>query len=176
MSELESGQEPKNVDEIVPLGEVDSKTSKDSTIEDLPTALKEIEKLRKENAAKRVKNKDTETELEEFRQWKESQKTEVERLLEAKESAERELKTLRAESLRNQIAAEVNLDPDLYEFVTGADAEEMRAKATKLASKAKTREANSPESLHAGNRGTYIAGSNKKSAGGLFLEHLADNA
>ena len=42
MPELENGQEPKN-EEIVPLGEVDSKTSKDSTIEDLPTALKEID-------------------------------------------------------------------------------------------------------------------------------------
>lgn len=168
-----NGQVPENNDENDAVGALDADTSKNSSIGDLETALKEIEKLRKENAAKRVKNKETESELEEFRKWKDSQKTELERLQEAKEAAEKELVKLRREGLRNSIGAEFKLDPDLYEFITGADEEEMRARAEKLAGKVKLPEAAGPQSTYAGNRGTYVAGSNKRSLGGLFLEELA---
>lgn len=124
-------------------------------------AMKHIKQLRTENGSVRTKNSKINEELKEkAKKWEEyemSQKTEVERLAEEKSRLEEQLKSLESENVRKTIMTEFKLDADLEEYLTG-DADQMRAKAKKLAEKLKSESA--PD-LFAGNRGKPVVKDDK---------------
>ncbi len=142
-----------------------------SSIESLEDAKKVIEKLRSENAAKRTKNREIEEQAKKWQQHMESQKTEMERLQESKQQLEAKLTAYETDRLRNDIAREVGLDPDLAEFIVGADEDEMRARAKTLVEKTAPKQAKTPADLKAGDRGKPIVAD--KPTGGDFLKSLS---
>lgn len=105
-----------------------------STITDLTVALKEIEKLRKENAAKRVKSNEIAEKATKWEEYVQSQKTELEKLAESNTSLTRENETLRLTHLKEKIATEEKVPSNLVKFLDGADEAELRANAKELAS------------------------------------------
>lgn len=126
MSDIE-GQGPIATEEV--------ESSADSLEERIAQLEAERTQLRRENAKHRVAKQQKEAELEEFRTWKESQKTELERAAERAAQAEKELKNLRAEKIQRDIAKEVGLDPDLADRIRGESEEEMLEDAKLLAKK-----------------------------------------
>lgn len=102
----------------------------------------EIKQLRKEAASNRVKGRDKaaalEGELNEYRQWKESQKSELDRALDRASMAEQNLAALAKEKLQVKAAKAAGLDIDLADRIRGDSEDEMLADAKLLAEKAKT--------------------------------------
>lgn len=148
-----------------------------SKIDDLETARKEIDKLRRENAKRRVEGNEYKKLAEDASKWQEhleSQKSEMERLVEAKATLEEEVRQTRRALMQRDLVAELGLDPDLAEFITGDDEDEMRAKAEKLASKGALKKTSGPTDLKAGDRGAPVV--SDEISGGKFLEFLADKA
>jgi superfamily I DNA/RNA helicase len=145
-----------------------------STIGTLDDALKVITQLRNENASKRVKSKELEEKAQKWEEYVQSQKTELERLTESKTALEKENATLKLSQVRDRVAAEEKVPPELVEFVTGADEQEMRDKAKKLAGVAPTGSTTTAVTkttdFFAGRRGAPVA----ESAEGLnsFFEKL----
>lgn len=142
-----------------------------SQIEDLETARKEIDKLRRENAKRRVQTKEDKQLIEDAKKWQEhldSQKSEMDRLAEANARLEEKLAQRELALTQKMLAEEAGLDPDLAEFITGVTEDEMRAKAQKLASKAVKP---GPTDLFAGQRGAPVVG--RPSTGAAFLDSLA---
>lgn len=134
---------------------------------------KEIKKLRKEAASRRMANKELDAELAEFKKWKDSQRTELEREKAKSEELALEIAKLKKEKLMVDIAEEFDLDPELIDFIDGADEKEMRRKAEKLAEKGLLKAAKDSDSLRAGaGRGTPV-NSKKGSLGGNFLVDTA---
>lgn len=91
----------------------------------------ELAKVRKEAAAKRVKNKELDSELEQFRKWKDSQMTELER-------AQNEAKNLKEQRKADAIEiaqTKFGLEAEDLEFLRGDSKEEILASAEKLASR-----------------------------------------
>lgn len=125
-----------------------------STIDSLEVALKEIEKLRRENAAKRVKANEVEANAKKWEEHVQSQKTELERLTESKLQAEAEAARLRVDNLRNKVAIETKLNPELLEFLVGDNEDELRAKAKKLVETVGDK-GTTPD-FYAGQRGTPV--------------------
>ena len=70
--------------------------SKGSSITSLEDALKVINDLRAENAAKRIKTKEVEEKATKWEEYVQSQKTELERLTESKTALEKQLADLQA--------------------------------------------------------------------------------
>lgn len=134
--------------------------SKSSSITSLDDALKVINDLRAENAAKRVKAKEVEEKAAKWEEYVQSQKTELERLTESKTALEKQLAELQANQLRDLIAKEVGVPEELVEFLTGSDEQTLRANAKKLASVKPQGSANTnaPKTdFFAGQRGTPVA-------------------
>lgn len=90
-----------------------------------------VKTLRKENASHRTEKQAKAKELEEFRTWKDSQKTELQKVQERAESLEAERLSL----LRTNAALAFGLDEDVAEFVKGDTEDEIKASAQKLAEK-----------------------------------------
>lgn len=155
----------------------ETKTETKSQIDNLEDALKVIDKLRNENASRRVSDKAKDQALadaaKKWQDYEDSQKTELQRLQEKAEQLENQLAKESHERLQMKVAAEYKLDPDLAEFVTGSDEEEMRSRAEKLA-KRMTPEKLPTADLKAGDRGGPVGGARKGSAGGRFLLGLSD--
>lgn len=131
----------------------------------------EIKQLRKEAAARRVQNREKDGELEEFRQWKESQKTEIEKISERAALAEKQLQSLQQERLQLKAAREAGLDLDLADRVRGDTEEEMLADAKALAERSSGRHV--PPSVinpYAGRRGDPVGP--EKSTGSIFREWM----
>lgn len=101
---------------------------------DLDGALKEIRSLRAENAARRVKGKEVETELSEFRAWKESQLTELQKAQKAAEAARGEA----VDSWRHLAAKEYGVPENLVARIQGSTRDEIFADAKSLAPAAPT--------------------------------------
>lgn len=167
-TEITEGQEPENteseiVDEAIDAGAL-TDVQKDAL----------IKKLRQENAAKRVKNKATETELEEFKTWKTSQMTEAERTQARAAELEKENASLKVEKLQREVARKHNLDDDLIEFLGGGDENEMNARAEKLAARGGSTDASgetaAQNALFGGSRGKPVAAGKTN-----FLQDLFDN-
>ena len=95
--------------------------------------LKEVAKLRKEAASRRVKNKDLDAKLSEYEEWKKSQMTEVERAKAEKAELEETVRSLQQENWRRDAAAKADLDPTWADRVQGETKEEMVADAKRLA-------------------------------------------
>lgn len=131
---------------------------KTSSITSLDDALKVIEDLRSENAAKRVKAKEVEEKAAKWEEYVQSQKTELERLTESKTALEKQLAELQANQLRDLIAKEVGVPEELIEFLTGSDEQTLRANAKKLASvKPQGSTTTAKTDFFAGQRGTPVS-------------------
>lgn len=150
-------------------GKVDS----DSSITDLETALKELEKVRRESARRRIKEKENEAAAKKWQEHLDSQKTEMERMTERQAELEAELSALRTEKLQRDIAAEVGLDPEMAEFIRGESESEMRESAQKLADKFSVSSPSMETGLLAGSRGEPVK-PRQSGGGGAFLSQLAE--
>lgn len=96
--------------------------------------LKEyVKTLRKENASHRTAKQAKTKELEEFQAWKDSQKSELEKVTERNATLEKDNLSL----LKTSLAIGAGLGPEDVEFISGDTPEEMKASATKLASRLK---------------------------------------
>jgi phosphoenolpyruvate synthase/pyruvate phosphate dikinase len=126
--------------------------------------LAEIRQLRKEAAGRRVANREKDAELEEFRKWKDAQKTELERTAERAAQAEKELQALRRERLQEEVARAVGLDPDLADRIRGESKEEMLEDARKMAEKASPGKSAQVADLFKGARGAPVKGEMDTSA------------
>lgn len=120
-----------------------------------------IEKLRRENASRRVKSKEEQAELEAFRAWKESQMSEAEKLQARLKEAEDRLAT----ATKKAVLAEYGLDQDLADFVFGTE-DEMVERAKVLAEKTRR-----TTSRHEGDRKPVAQ--KKDRDGGDLLQFLA---
>lgn len=137
-----------------------------------------VKTLRKENASHRTEKQATKRELDEFRTWKDSQKTELEKAQERAESLEADKLTL----LRTNAALSFGLDEDVAEFVKGTTEDEIKASAQKLAEKFGTNEAALAQvagrppvtDVFAGNRGLPVTQGPKdaKQAANEFMAGL----
>ena len=87
-----------------------------------------VKQLREEAAGYRVKLKEIE----------DSEKSELQRATEAAEAAQHELAATKSEAARLRIAAKHGIGEDHLDLLTGADEDELEAKATKLATLIKT--------------------------------------
>lgn len=95
-----------------------------------------LKKANREAAKRRVEGNQTKAENEEYRKWKESQKSELERLTEGKLKAEADLAELRHESLQIKAAKAAGLDEDLADRLRGKSYEELLADAEEFAERA----------------------------------------
>lgn len=112
--EAAEGQEQATVEKVEPEGKTFSEAY--------------VKQLREEAAGYRVKLKEIE----------DAEKSELQKAQEAAEAAQRELSAARAEAARLRIAAKHGIGEDHLDFLTGADEEELEAKAVKLAALIKT--------------------------------------
>lgn len=113
-----------------------------------------VKTLRKENASHRTEKQATKKELDEFRAWKDSQKTELERAQEKAAELQKENYSL----LKTSIALGVGLSLDDVDFISGETPEEMKASAEKLAARVKpTDMKKSPVNVFAGSRGAPVS-------------------
>jgi hypothetical protein len=83
-------------------------------------------------AALKKANKEAETLRLKLQQFEDAQKSESQKLAERAEQAERERDALRVESLRARIAIAKGVPPDLLEFLTASDEDELNAQADRL--------------------------------------------
>lgn len=136
-----------------------------------------VKSLRKENASHRTAKQAKDKELEEFRAWKESQKTELERATERAEKAEKDKLSL----LRVNAALSVGLTEEDVEFVHGETEDEIKASAQKLAQRFGNDEALAQVAgkqhvtdVFAGNRGLPVSDGPKdaKQAANQFISGL----
>lgn len=136
---------------------------------------KEIKKLRQENAARRVKFKETEEAAQQWQKHVDSQKSALEKLNEDYKKLQEEHKTSQLQVLQQRIATEMKLDPELAEFVTGSTEAEMRKKAEKLVEKYPSG-VSGPSQLMPGRRGEPVVPRNPDAAQEFFsyVWHNAD--
>jgi hypothetical protein len=97
----------------------------DLSAEDLATIIRD---LRKENAAKRVKDKDLSAQIKEYEEWKESQLTELEKARQERDSAIAESRT----ALIDLYADKHNVPEERRKFLSGATREEIEEAAMVL--------------------------------------------
>lgn len=108
----------------------------EAKVDELPQwAKEEMSRLRGEAAGRRVANKEKDKELDEYRSWKEQQKSELERQTERATKAEQDLAELRLGKLREDIAKEVGLDPDLADRIRGESKDELLKDAKAMVEK-----------------------------------------
>lgn len=88
-----------------------------------------VKTLRKENASHRTEKQATKKELEEFRAWKDSQKTELEKIQDRAAQLEKD----KLDLLRVNAALAAGLSENDVEFVSGTTEDEIKASAKKLA-------------------------------------------
>lgn len=130
--------------------------NQETKIDNLDDAIKEIQKLRREAAGRRVKNKELEEAAHKWQEHLDSQKTELEKLTERANAAEKEAADMRAEALRAKILAEFSIDPDLSDLLVGETEDELKAKAKKL-SELKGKSSGKRPDFFAGQRGQAVA-------------------
>lgn len=121
-----------------------------------PEELKDyVKTLRKENASHRTAKQAKAKELQEFQAWKDAQKTELEKVTEKAAKLEKDNLSL----LKTSLALGAGLGPEDVEFISGDTPEEMKASATKLASRLKpgSTTATTTTNVFAGTRGTAVS-------------------
>lgn len=129
-------------------------------------ALKELQKVRAEAAARRVANKELESQAQKWKEYEESQKTELQKLQDAVAERDKRLADKELEVTRAKIAKQFNVADDDLDLLVG-DEESMKRLAAKLGTDKKT---TSPVDLLAGNRGTPVGG--KAPSGSSFMDAL----
>ncbi len=134
----------------------------------------ELAKTRREAASRRVSAKEKDSELEEFRKWKEAQKSETDRLAERASAAETELAAMKRERMQLAVAQEAGLDLDLADRIRGESEAEMLKDAKTLAERAGKRQ-NSDLDPFAGRRGGPVrSGGQEPTSGEVFRNWMAD--
>lgn len=117
-------------------------------------ALKELQKVRREAAEKRVKNKELEERARKWEQYEESQKSELQKLQEAVAERDKRIAETELEVTRARIAHEFNVADEDLDLLVG-DEDNMKRLASRLGKKQEeTRQR--PADLLAGNRGTAV--------------------
>lgn len=129
-------------------------------------ALKELQKVRAEAAARRVANKELESQAQKWKEYEESQKTELQKLQDAVAERDKRLADKELEVTRAKIAKQFNVADDDLDLLVG-DEESMKRLAAKLGT---TKKEPSPVDLLAGNRGTPVGG--KTPSGSSFMDAL----
>lgn len=124
-----TGQEPENN------GNDDgTQTGTEFKIEDLPPEAQRIIKdLRKENAKHRTDKQAVKSELDEYKAWKDSQKSELQRAQERAAELEKELTSSKKASKQIAAAKKAGLDLDLADRIRGESDDEMLEDAKSLA-------------------------------------------
>jgi septal ring factor EnvC (AmiA/AmiB activator) len=152
----------------------DPANSSGSSIDNLDDALKQIEKLRRENAKHRTEKNKLKEGADRWQEHLDAQKTELEKSQADNATLAEKLAKYERERLQRDIASDAGLDPDLAEFILGDDEASMKASAKKLAEKypAEPTVSTTQTGLLGGQRGEPVVP--KKTGGGAFLEHLAD--
>lgn len=135
----------------------------------LDDALKELAKVRKEAAARRVKSRENEEKAAKWEDYVASQKTELEKLTDEKVSLLSENDNLKKELIRERIGRSLK-DPEDFEFLVGDTEEELKAKAEKLNSRAGKR-----ANTFAGERGAPVGATQEKTTQEWF-QSMWDNA
>lgn len=126
--------ENKETQEVeAPEAATEQEESQESEIKDLATALKVVEKLRREAASKRVKNKELEEKAKNWQDHLDSQKTELEKAQEEANRVKQEVEALRKETKVSKLVAKYGIPEEFHEFLVGESDEELEAKAKKLA-------------------------------------------
>lgn len=163
MSEVNEGQEPVDNEPVI-----EGTSTEGSSITSLEDALKELERVRKEAASRRVLSKEQEKQLQDYEAWKLSQMTEIEK-------AQAKIQSLEAKATeydKLSAAKDAGLDLDLAGFVTGTTSEEMLASAKVLAEKLKgSTPAPNTANVFAGRRGEPVT-----NTGTISADDLADDA
>lgn len=106
----------------------EQESSGSSEVEEKTFSEAYVKQLREEAAGYRVRLKEIE----------DSEKTELQRATEAAEAAQRELEASRQEAARLRIAAKHGIGESHLDLLTGADEDELEARAKKLADLIKT--------------------------------------
>lgn len=150
----------------------------DATVEDTEAELsaedlkKMLEKVRRENAKRRVSENETKAKLKEYDEWKASQLTEVERLKLEAEDAKKDAEEVRTENRRDKVARKYNLADDLVEFLGTGSEEDMIERAKRLAKTTESSAGTGTGSLFGDSRGTPV-GAGQPSTG--WLKDLFEN-
>lgn len=112
----------------------DDTTESNLTLED---ALKELAKVRKEAASKRVQNRDLEEKARKFEEWEQSQMTELEKAQARIAELETGTKTQQKQAALEVAQAKYGFDDEDLEFLRGDTPEQIKESAAKLAKKLK---------------------------------------
>lgn len=167
-SEAQAAEDTAGAEEVVEETAEEAATTEDETSESSKPELtvedlqREVSKLRKENAAKRVKAKEVETAAKKWEEHVNSQKSELEKLQDAKAELEKELSAHRLERLQKDLAKEHGVDSDLAEFIVGSDRDEMVEKAKKLAKKTVAKKPNTTAKDYHGGKTESVASDTSK--------------
>lgn len=107
-------------------------STQESTITSLEDALKEVGKLRKENAAKRVKANEVEQEAAKWREHVQTQQTDLERLTGQVSTTKSEADALRAENAKLRVLREYKVPKEFESLLEGLDTFEQMEKVAKV--------------------------------------------
>lgn len=117
-------------EENIEVAETEEESS--SSISDIKVALKEIEKLRKENAKHRTANVTLKDAADKWTAHEDSQKTELERLTEEKRATLSEADTLREENARLKVKLKYGFEDDEFDDLLVGDVASMEKVAKKI--------------------------------------------
>lgn len=113
----------------------DDDTSSVLDAADRDELLKEIVKLRRENGKRRIKNKEIEEAAANWQTHLDAQKSEMDKLIEANALLKTQVDEFNLDKMRQSVAKEYGLDPDLADLLVGSDEDEMKDRAERLATK-----------------------------------------
>lgn len=148
--------EESQVDDTLEVEDGSVELQDDSTKLTYDELAAEVARLRRENANKRVRNKDLDAKLKEHDDWKKSQLSDVERANAEKAEVEKELVLLRNEKLQATAAKKAKLDPDLADRIKGDTEEEMLEDARRLAKRYPASASANADTMFAGTRGNPV--------------------
>lgn len=162
MSQPVGTETVENPGQEVQTGSETNETGSELTPEQLRA---ELTKVRKENAEKRIRNRELEEKAKKWEDYELSQKTELEKLQAELADREKKLVETAREKTINALARKYKLEDDDLEFLTGSDEAALETQAEKLAKKLgrgqeKEEPKRRPADLLAGNRGTAVGSAN----------------
>lgn len=166
-----NGQEPENKGNDDGAGD-----GTEFKVDDLPPeAQRIIRDLRKENAKHRTDKNATKAELDEYKAWKDSQKSELQKAQDRAAELERELNSSKLTTRQIAAAKKAGLDLDLADRVRGDSDDEMLedAKSLALLFGGDNKGASGGGRQAAGTQGKGAVGTGTKStSGGWFDEFM----
>lgn len=141
-------------------------------VDDLPLeAQRIIRDLRKENAKHRTDKQAVKSELDEYKAWKDSQKTELQKAQDRAKELEAELNSTKLTTRQIAAAKKAGLDLDLADRVRGASDDEMLEDAKNLAQLfGGERKGSNGGRQVAGTQGKGAVGTGKTSSNGGWFE------